>query len=470
LKLAAVGGVVAVLPLEQAVSAIASAAPAPSKPFTLPMPVPTVLRPTERTRHADVYDVKMVGTTTEMIAGLTTSVYSYNGTYPCPTIRAAKGRPVIVRQTNALGVDTAVHLHGGAVAAGHDGHPMDIIKPGAKREYHYPNIQQAAGLWLHDHAHLLESENVYRGLHASYIISDDTERGLKLPSDKYEVELQIRDARIEQDGSLTYTRAQDRPHILVNGRERPYFKVAARKYRFRVYNVSVDRFLSLRLADGSEFVQIGTDGGFLPAPVTRNELRMSSAERVDVIVDFSRYKPGTSVVLQNTSALPTENADVMRFDIGGPARDDSRVPSVLVPATPLPTATVERRFVLQWEPVQARYTINGLVYDPNRIDAHIKRGTTEIWTIVNADTSAPPPNFHLNHNFHPHLAQFHVLDRNGVVVRPEEAGRKDVVMVAPGDTVRMSVTWSDFTGRFVIHCHQLPHSNYGQMATIEITP
>ncbi|PSL52696.1 FtsP/CotA-like multicopper oxidase with cupredoxin domain [Saccharothrix carnea] len=470
LKLAVVGGIVAAVPVEAAVAELTSTAdPASATPFAAEMPVPTVLRPTSRTRDTDFYDIRMFDTTAEVIPGLVTGVRTYNGSFPGPTIRAARGRQVVVRHHNGLAVDTSVHLHGGHVPAGHDGHPMDLLKPGATREYHYPNAQAAASLWYHDHAHGLEAENVYRGLHASYVVTDEHERGLKLPSGKYEVELQLRDARIEQDGTLTFTRAQSRPHLLVNGRERPHFRVAARKYRFRVYNVSVDRFMSLRLADGGEFVQIGSDGGFLAAPVGLTELRLSAGERADVVVDFSRYKPGTSVVLQNTSALATENPDVLRFDVGFPAYDDSRVPPVLLAAAALPPATVERRFVLEWNAAQARYTINGQVYDPARVDVQAKLGTTEIWTVVNADAPAPAPNFHLNHNFHTHQTQFRVLDRNGVPVRPAEAGQKDVVMVAPGDTVRLALTWKNFTGRYVVHCHQLPHSDYSQMLEIEIT-
>ena len=471
LKLTAAGGALAALPLERGVASLVSEGPAPSRPFTAAMPVPAVLTPAARTTAADVYRVRMSEISTEIIPGLHTTVRTYGGRFPAPTIRAARGRPVIVHQANGLGVGTSVHLHGGHVAPEHDGHPMDVLAPGASRAYHYPNDQPAAALWYHDHAHLLESENVYRGLHAAYLISDLAERSLGLPAGPYEVPLQIRDARIEADGTLTYTRAQDRPHILVNGRERPFFRVEARRYRLRIYNFSVDRLLRLQLADGTTVTQVGTDGGLLPAPVPLTELRMSSGERADVVVDFGRYRPGTSVVLQNANALPTENADVMRFDVvAATGPDQSRVPDRLVELPPVPPATVQRDFVLRFDRPTLKYVINDQLYDPDRVDVRTRRGTSEIWTITNADTPAPPPNFHLNHNFHTHLAQFRVLDRNGVPVGPAEAGLKDVVLVAPGDTVRIALTWTTYTGRYVVHCHQLPHSGEAQMATVEILP
>lgn len=471
LKLTAVGGALAALPMERWVAALAADGPAPSRAFTAEMPLPAVLAPAARTQTADVYRVRMSETAAEIIPGLRTVVRSYGDRFPAPTIRATQGRPVIVQQTNRLSVETAVHLHGGHVAPEHDGHPMDVLAPGASRRYQYPNTQPAAALWYHDHAHMLEAENVYRGLHAAYLIGDDVERRLPLPSGRYEVPLQIRDARIEANGTLTYTRAQDRPHMLVNGKERPWFRVEARRYRLRIYNFSVDRLLRLQLGDGATLTQVGTDGGLLSAPVELTELRMSSGERADVVVDFSRYRPGSSVVLLNANALPTENADVMRFDVvAANGQDQSRVPSRLAELPPVPQAQVQRNFVLRFDRPTLKYVINDLTYDPDRVDVQTRRGTSEIWTITNADTPAPAPNFHLNHNFHTHLAQFRVLDRNGVPVGPTEAGLKDVVLVAPGDTVRIALTWTTYTGRYVFHCHQLPHSGEAQMGTVEILP
>ncbi|WP_019813044.1 multicopper oxidase family protein, partial [Saccharomonospora saliphila] len=446
----------------------AAAEPAPSTPFAHEMPVPRVLSPAFSASGHDYYDLTIREARHELIRGLPTTVRSYGGQYPGPTIRARRGRPIFVRQRNSLDVNSNVHLHGGHVAAEHDGHPMDVIEPGSSRLYCYPNDQRAAPLWYHDHAHHLEAENVYRGLHASYLLSDDAERALGLPSGPYDVPLQVRDARIEEDGSLVYTRAADRPHILVNGRERPYFRVAARKYRFRLYNMSVDRYMTFRFADGTEYQQIGTDGGLLPAPVTTTSTFLSAGERADIVVDFSRHGVGSSVVLENTDALASENSDVLRFDVVRGAGDPSVVPATLAELPAMPTPTVERDFVLSTDHEAGTYLINGKTYDPERVDVTAQRGATEVWTVTNGDQSVPPPDFHVHHNFHTHLAQFRVIERNGGPPAASDAGVKDVVFVPPGDTVRIAMTWATYTGRYVYHCHHLPHSSWGQMATLEI--
>ncbi|MEO3930628.1 multicopper oxidase domain-containing protein [Micromonosporaceae bacterium B7E4] len=471
IKLGAVGGFALVLPVRQwAERAEPQAAAADAAPFTVPMPIPEVLLPTSRTQTADHYTIRIRQVQAELLPGLPTTVRTYHGRFPGPTIRAAQHRQTVITQVNELDHNVAVHLHGGHVPRSEDGHPTDVILPGASRTYRYPNQQGAASLWYHDHAHHHEAENVYHGLSGAYLLSDAEEARLSLPAGRYDVPLQIRDARIEEDGTLTYTRASARPHMLVNGKERPYFQVDGRKYRLRLFNHSIDRYLNLGLSDGTQFLQIASDGGLLSAPVPSTSVKLSAGERAEIVVDFSRYPPGTSVFLRNSDALSTENPDVLRFDVGAAVADRSRVPDRLAEIPPLPTATVERHFRLDFDATRSVHLINGQGYDPQRVDVRTRLGTTEIWTITNAEAAVPAPNFHVSHNFHTHLAQFRVLDRDGVPPAPGEAGLKDTVFVPPGSTVRIAMTWTGYSGQYVYHCHQLQHSIAAMMGTIEITP
>ncbi|MBO1416091.1 multicopper oxidase family protein [Streptomyces sp. FH025] len=436
-------------------------------PFEHAMPLPPVLSPVSRTDSSDVYRLRMAETQTEIVKGLLTTVQSYGGCFPGPTIRAVRGREVVVQQTNDLGVNTAVHLHGGHVRSQYDGLPMDIVKPGETREYHYPNDQPAASLWYHDHAHQLEAENVYRGLAGAYLLSDPHESGLPLPAGEFDIPLLFRDARIEADGRLVYTSPYECPHMLVNGKERPYFEVAARKYRLRLFNVSPNRHITLRLPDGVPFIQIASDAGLLAGPVEVHELTLAGAERAEVVVDFARYPVGSSVVLENTAALESERSEVLRFDITRAAEDQSRVPDVLATLPPIPKATVHREFDLTTFPDTR---INGRKYDPDRTDVRTTVGSSEIWTIHNRLTRKPAGVFHAPHSFHTHLVRFRVLDRNGKAVGPAEAGFKDTVVIHPGEYVRIAMTWGDYEGQYVYHCHHMVHSSHGQMGRIDVLP
>jgi len=166
---------------------------------------------------------------------------------------------------------------------------------------------------------------------------------------------------------------------VVNGTVYPYLEVDPKTYRFRILNAADDRFFNLQLyeadptvttvdgrtntevkmvpasscsglpagwpTDGREggvpdpatagpsFIQIGTEGGFLPAPVVlanqpvdwnmdqtnfdmglvnKGTLIIGTAERVDVIVDFSDYA-GKTLILYNDAPAPFPALDP-RYD------------------------------------------------------------------------------------------------------------------------------------------------------------
>lgn len=459
LRLAATAGAAAALP--------GGRAPAAAAPFTVPLPIPDVLRPVARTATHDVYRMRMRYADVEIVPGLRTRVQTFNGRFPGPTILARSGRPVVVEQHNELSTQAAVHLHGGHVAHSSDGYPLDMLAPGTSRLYTYPNDQIAAPLWYHDHAHMMEAENVYRGLSGCYLLGDEFEDRLRLPSGRYDIPLMLRDATIAADGTLVYDDSTPfHPLQLVNGRPQPRLEVAARRYRFRFFNAAVARIYSLSLGDGGELVQIGSDGGLLPAPYPTSAVPLWPGERVEAVIDFSRYPVGSSVLLHNTvNLVPGEPADLLRFDVTHRADDDSRVPRRLRPRGDLGAPAAARDFALTYDPAAMQMLINGKSFDPDRVDIRPALGTTELWTVTNPVSQFPIP-----HTFHVHLAQFQVLRRNGRPPGPAESGVKDTVEVGPGETVSFLIRFTGFTGRYVYHCHMLDHSAMGMMGQMEVGP
>lgn len=437
------------------------------EPFRVALPVPPVLAPVSTAGGVDVYAVTMRRAVKEIVPGQPAEVLTYNGSFPGPTIKARSGRPVVVRQRNQLDMPTSVHLHGASVPHRSDGAPMDTIAPGAGRTYVYPNRQPHASLWYHDHAHHMESEHVYRGLSGSYLLTDHTERRLPLPSGAYDIPIAIRDAHLDESGQLVYVMGdRNRTTLLANGVPYPYVAVAARKYRFRLLNSANTRSFRLRLADGGPIVQIGSDGGLLPGPHTTDSVYLSAGERADVVIDFSRYPVGTQLVLQNTtgSGPADQIGQVLRFDVTRTAHDPSVVPPVLRALRPLPAATAERSIELRMDEggtAPPKAYIDGKTYDPDRVDSLVRHGASEIWTVTNPNKIVP-------HNFHMHLVQFRVLERNGKEPDPGEVGLKDTVMLMPGETVRLQATFDTYRGAYVYHCHMLDHSAMGMMATMKI--
>ncbi len=160
---------------------------------------------------------------------------------------------------------TVVHLHGGHVAAENDGYPEDTMLPGEEQTFFYPNLQLPATVWFHDHALGITRLNVYMGLAGLFLIRDQFEADLGLPSGDFEIPLVIQDRSFNADGSLAYPAAwQDHffgEYVLVNGKVWPYLEVRRGLYRFRLLNGSNSRVYTLSLSNGASFQQIGTDGG-----------------------------------------------------------------------------------------------------------------------------------------------------------------------------------------------------------------
>ncbi|MGW3230403.1 multicopper oxidase family protein [Kitasatospora sp. NPDC001095] len=443
---------------------------AASGPFSVRMPVPPTLNPVARTADTDVYRLDILPAELELIPGVKTKCMTFGGSFIGPTIRAKEGRRALVTYRNWLPEHANVHLHGGHVPADSDGHPMEVIDPGAERQYEYPNRQPGATLWYHDHSHHMEAEHVYRGMHGFYLIEGQGESQYQLPCGEYDVPIAIRDAEIDANGQLVAGDPRNRNVILVNGRQKPYFPVAARKYRIRLLNNSTLRFLKFNFGS-LPVLQIGSDGGLLPAPIDRTgtDFPLAAGERVDLVVDFSQQRVGTQCFLTNQGQFTgnDEVEQVLRFDVTRPAFDFSRVPTALRAMPALAPATVQREvrlsFDLTGNPVGL---IDGKPFDENRVDQRIQRGATEIWTIINDDgaTKYGP----IQHSFHMHMTQFRVLDRDGRPPLPGDVGLKDTVPLPPGTSVRVQATFADYLGKYMYHCHMLEHSSAGMMAQMEI--
>ena len=472
------------------------------KPFTVPLPIPPVARPVHTHGGVDRYEMVQKVARQEILPGLRTEVWGYDGAFPGPTIEARRGRPVVVRQANELPVPVSVHLHGGKTPPDSDGYPTDLVLPrGAPhdlhahphggdvpgggghqgyKDYRYPNGHRAATLWYHDHRMDFTGPQVYRGLLGMYVLRDDVEDSLPLPKGEKDVPLAITDRTFRDDGSFYYPSLDpdlQEEHgvlalaangmfgdtILVNGAPWPVLEVSDTMHRFRILNASNARIYDLALhpppPGGKPFVQVGSDGGLLEAPVHHDSIVAAPAERFDVVVDFSRYPVGTQVTLKNLRG-EGRTSDVMRFVVARGEKEESSVPERLAPDLDFPDpddVEVTRKFQFIAGVGGGMSAINMKVFDPNRIDARPRLGSTEIWEIF-ADPSHP---------FHMHLVHFKVLSRDGGPPGPYDAGWKDTVSLE-GGSVRVAVRFEGWRGKYVFHCHNLEHEDMMMMANFEV--
>jgi len=445
-----------------------SGAASPDYPkFALPLVIPPVLT------GKDI-KIDMAETQEQILPGQTTKMWTYNGTFPGPLIRRPSGVPTNVTFTNSLPASAgsmSVHHHGTHSEQQDDGQPSTfLIAPGASKTYTYPAVEdgapeRAASQWYHDHRDMVTGRNVWMGLLGGFIYDDPFEAALNLPKGEYDVPLMVTDRTFDATNQIPYTFAGSGVFgdvILVNGVAQPFYEVGDRRYRFRLYNTSNKRDYIFRLSNGQAMTQIGTGSGLLPASSSRSSIRLGPAERADVVIDFAG-RLNENIVLQNSDAEsgPGErDGEVMQFRVTRDVTDDSTpVPARLRPLPKIDAPVTSR--IWDFDRTEGKWTINGKGFDPNRVDAKPKLGTTERWTFRNPTTQS--------HVAHVHLGDQEMVSRNG---QPASASErvKDSWYLAPGDEVVVDIKFTDYAGKFIFHCHVLEHEDQSMMTQFETIP
>ncbi|WP_246694399.1 multicopper oxidase family protein [Mesorhizobium sp. M2E.F.Ca.ET.209.01.1.1] len=417
--------------------------------------------------------------TARFVEGQDTSILAYNGTSPGPLIEAYEGDRVEITFANRIaGEQSTIHWHGMPVPADQDGNPMDPVAAGADRVYAFElPVGSAGSYWYHPHPHGRTAEQVYRGLAGAFVVKAKAD---PVPAAYGDTALMFTDLRLAADGSMPDNTMIDMmngrvgDHVLVNGQKNPKLAVAAgAKRRLRFYNATNARFLRLAFANASMTV-IGSDGGLLEKPVAAEEILLSPAERVELVVAFDRPGAATLTTLPYDRGWmgpgrPTD-AGLTLLTVGvseTPAEAMPPLPERLRPIAPLGTPTVSRRLVLteamtmNAASMGMDFLINGKAFDMGRVDIVARAGDTELWEIVNqAD---------MDHPFHIHGTQFQVVEREqgGKVAKPPYLAWKDTVNVARGETVRL-LTRQERPGARMYHCHILEHEQLGMMGIVDV--
>jgi FtsP/CotA-like multicopper oxidase with cupredoxin domain len=491
LKVSLLGAAALTLPWQGVLSAKAVSRIATSKLprlYSVPFFTPPVLNPVASDATRDYYRITQSAFVGEILPGVKTPLWGYNGMVPGPTLKVNRGREAVVRQINALPAKhptlgyvpwTSTHLHGMPSKPQYDGYAGDNSMPGQWKDYVYPNSCEARTLWYHDHGVHHTAENVYMGLAGQYHLSDAQEKALPIPKGDYDVPMIISDAAFAENGSLLW---EDNSHsgvygdvILVNGRPWPNMKVEQRKYRFRVLNASVSRGYTLKLSNGQPFQVIATDGGLMAAPQTVTTLKIGMAERYEIVIDFAKITAGQKIQLLNggvKNAIDYDNTGrVMQFEVSGPARSlaNNEVPPVLgtPPAMALTAAMSKATRKLNLERTNGLWVINGETWD-DVVDAEYARvfanpnvDDVETWEVTNSSGG-------WFHPLHIHLVDFQVLTRNGRPAPAQEKGPKDVVYIGEGETVRLLMKFGPEHGRYMIHCHNLSHEDHDMMTQFQV--
>ena len=490
--------------------------PTPRRAFADALPLPQPFpQPPVWSSTAPVVDWRLkVAFTPTFVPGLgDTYTRTYGGMLPGPTLRLRRGQTMRLTQINALppnGLRSCDHntphdfntfnLHTHGLHVSPSGNADNVLvefppkaaeglpDPEYVSEIEIPDDHPAGTFWYHPHKHGAVATQLAGGMAGVLIIEDDETDELPPEiTDAADVvvcinELKLKDGQVPlfvKDDSLSATAST----FTVNGQVNPVITVQPGEVqRWRLVAATGFTRLTVRI-DGDtaapypvEMRQIAQDGITFPAAVRKNEVLLAQGSRADVMVRFD--EPGQY-------RLRSGEVTLMSIAVAGPRVDPPMgLPTELKPGKPILTydditdpffsRTVSFGIAKNAFPMKVdfphAYRVLGTCetpsatgdragdleygrFDPDYVNHTLSLGEVERWVIGKT----------YGHPFHLHTNHFLVVSQDGVALDPPVW--QDTVS-AVGDT-EILVKYEHFTGRTVLHCHNVVHEDQGMMQLIE---
>jgi FtsP/CotA-like multicopper oxidase with cupredoxin domain len=407
--------------------------------------------------------------TLEILPGVQTAVWTYNGSLPGPLIRAKVGDRLIVHFTNSLPEATTIHWHGIRVPNDMDGAPgftQDPIQPGEYFRYEF-ELRDAGTFWYHPHQN--SAAQVGRGLYGPIIVTDPDDP--EIFGD--DLVLVLSDISLDEDGQLQSERSgggfgdlfgREGSVVLVNGRVQPTLRVrAGKQQRWRIINAARTRYFRLA-ARGEPFVRLGGDHGLAARSEVLERVLVVPGERVDLVYTPAdapgerytmRWVPVNRGWGTQTGRVPKDLLHIVT--VNERSVTPAAIPQTLkeIPAIDISEAIEHRiEMTIMRAGATTEMGFNNVHHDHAR-PLVARLGETHVWTIVNDTDFAHP--FHLHGYF------FQVLDDRRV---PEW---KDTVDVPAHSELRLAVHFDERPGMWMYHCHILDHADVGMMGHLLVT-
>lgn len=447
------------------------------------------------------YTLNLHEDSVQFLPGNTTKTNSFNNfSYLGPTLILHKGSNVSLLVNNQLTDTTTIHWHGLHVAAINDGGPHSMIMSGGTWNPQFKVMDKASTYWYHPHLHRKTGAQVMKGAAGMIIVRDSIEATLNLPR-KYGVDdlpIIIQSQQFDSVNQIM-PRGMNDSLVLVNGSIANYshsvfVNVPSQIIRLRLLNASQERTYRFGFTGNKTFSVIGNDGGLLSSPVSVTRLQISPGERAEILLDLNGMSGQNIYLMSYASEIaigitggptmpmppwsppmdsPINGIDfnILQLLIGSQTTNAvTTIPSSLVTVTPYLAAQANLLRTISITADSAMtmdgpFYLNGNMFDMMRIDYTIPLNNIEIWKIVNHTM--------VGHPFHIHGGEFYILYKSGTAPLPEESGRKDVVEIAPYDSVQFIMKFEDFPDTiipYMYHCHILMHEDDGMMGQYVISP
>jgi len=442
------------------------------------------------------YEMHVQESMSQILPGIDTPIFGYNGIAPGPTLRGKVGQPMMIRYTNDMPVEVSTHNHGGHLPAHSDGFPNFYVLPGKSRDYFYPMTvplehgkpdwtEAQSTMWYHDHTMDITGHNVVKGLAGFFIASGDFEDD-KIASNvlpeidgEFDIPMVFQDQRLNADGSIFYDFLDHNGRVgdiwVVNGVAQPKLHVKRRKYRFRFLVGSTARIHNFQMSWG-HFLQIANDSWLMRRALNRKRILRGMSQRCDVIVDFSDAPE--EVILYNVmdqddgrgptgKILPLDEAmPLVKFIVEGPRESgDCTIAKYdrLLPTRPIHDDEIVTTRKFTFERGNGAWKINDMFFNPERADACPRLDSAEHWILENKSGG-------WWHPIHIHMESHQVVKYNGGPPPKNLRSKSDASLLTDNGVVELRMKFRTFTGPFVMHCHNLEHEDMRMMTTFDPRP
>jgi len=420
---------------------------------------------------------------------------------------------------------TNLHLHGLDIEV-HMFDPVNTHNPTAKHiaihpgecycyRFNIPKHQPGGMYWYHPHLHGSTALQIWGGMLGLLYVEGPLEEELKGYGITNSQEFVIWDPvfrdvdkpthNLEVDEFLKGQTTLSKIHpFLVNGEMTPNFEVGVGEVlHLRALCGTIENENTFIVyPEGQEnepwdeaaisFWIIASDGVTYSEPRKKHIIVMAGGQREEILLQFD--KPGTYVISQQGIQ------GMQFFDMYGHPHDQI-LATITVDTnvrTQLPTMPIEQmRFTPGYkeeEAIQAheivksenivfsmganrdeapfpQYFVNGVPFDPNRLDFFAQPGEAREYILINAN--------HNVHPFHIHVNRFQVKEMGSelstekypvlkAVMDFDPDAWRDTVVVPPNGRTRIWVQYKNYTGKTVFHCHFLAHEDTGMMSTLFI--
>ncbi len=434
--------------------------------------------------------------------------------FPGATLKLMQGDTLNLKISNSLANPNSApefpverylanyHLHGGIVSPLADADNVyRIMYPDGTYEtsIDIPAEHPTGVNWYHVHKHGFSADQVYAGLAGFVQIGDPLDPWPEYLGDFEEKVMTLTvGLKTETPGGLMLSDPKVQAgvgnygtdwQVFVNGQYNPTMAMRPGETQIWTLGATVRNGsfnLGITDADGQNPWQstiLAYDGNsydLLPQPyvqelptdyVKNGRMAIDPGARITMAVT-APTTPGTYYLVDNVSLglVAVDPFAIMKIVVtGDPVTQPAPVFAQTGPIPDVYAAPVDQSREFVWSQDSTgpggttAFKINGFTFGNGPI-VSLQAGQVEEWTLINVTDN--------DHAFHIHQVDFAVIEVNGIPIDTSGQGTypyislRDTINIPANGVVKIKFRVTPFEGKYVFHCHILPHEDGGMMMSV----